>query len=260
MKQGTRGGVLYKLTSPSGKSYIGISSKGLEARWAKHVEHACGKRTAGALYAALRKYGPDSFTRELLAETQDWEELRAMEIAAIRAHGTLAPAGYNITQGGEGTRTRLSVEARANISAAQKLRYQRPGERERLRAAGAIARAASSERGRIRREQRRADRAAYVASQEFKEMHSARVKKALATPAVRAKVLACAAERAASPQWRARISASKSGKKTRPCSEQRKQRIADARRREWADPVIRAKRLAALAIARTAKASKESHG
>lgn len=64
-------GCLYKLTSPSGKSYIGISSKGLDARWAKHVEHALGKRTAGALYAALRKYGPGTFTREVLAESND---------------------------------------------------------------------------------------------------------------------------------------------------------------------------------------------
>src|SRR5262249_28878353 len=82
-------GCLYKLTSPSGKSYIGITIKTFEERWAKHIEHAMGKRANGALYAALRKYGPDAFRHEVLAECDDWSRLCKMEIQAIKEHGTL---------------------------------------------------------------------------------------------------------------------------------------------------------------------------
>ncbi len=260
-------GSLYKLTSPSGKSYIGISLKGVDARWAKHVEHAMGKRSAGALYAALRKYGPDTFTRTLLAEEDDWTTLRAMEITAIREHQTLAPIGYNITQGGEGTRTRLSAEAKANISAAQKARFRRPEERARLRAFAEIGRKVRSERYRVEREERKPEQderkrkqAEYVQSPEFKALASKAIRDGLAAPEVRAKVLACAKQRSESPHWRARISASKTGKKVAPCSEQRKQRIAEARRREWADPVIRERRLAAFAKARAEKGINGSSG
>ena len=247
-------GCLYKLTSPSGKSYIGISSKGLEARWAKHVEHALGKRTAGALYAALRKYGTDSFSREVIGCSDDWDTLRQMEIDAIRDHGTLAPRGYNITQGGEGTRDRLSDQARANISAAQRKRYARPEERERLLRVGEAARKRMSEDAAAKRAQLKAERQRYLTSPEFKARHSASVREAMARPAVAEKVRECARKRASDPLWRARISESKRGKSLAPCSDERKLRIAEARRREWADPVMRSKRLAAFASARSRKA------
>jgi hypothetical protein len=246
-------GVLYKLTSPSNKSYIGISSKSLDARWAKHVEHALGKRTAGALYAALRKHRPETFKREVLAEEADWDTLRAMEIDAIRSHSTLAPNGYNITQGGEGTRTRLSAQAKANISAAQKKRYQRPGEKERLFQAGAAARERRHQKAVADREARRQARRAYVVSAEFKALHSEATKRGMATPEMKASMTAFARARAADPEWRAKISASRKGQKLAPCSEEHKRRIAEARRREWADPVMRAKRLAAFAAAKAAK-------
>lgn len=252
-------GVLYRLTSLSGKAYIGISSKDLDSRWAKHVEHACGKRTAGALYAALRKYGPETFTREVLAEHDDWDTLRQMEIDAIRTHGTLAPRGYNITQGGEGTRNRLSPEARANIGRAQKARFARPEERARLLAWSTMGRQKVSDAAAVRREAKRAERAAYKASVEFKALHSASVRRSMATPATRAKVLACAAARSASPHWRARVSASKRGAKIKPCSDEHRGNIAEAQRRKWADPVAKAHRLAANATARQAKqAQKEA--
>ncbi len=246
-------GCLYKLTSPSGKSYVGISLKGIAARWSKHVEHAMGKRTSGALYAALRKYGPETFTRIVLAEEDDWDTLRAMEIAAIRAHQTLAPLGYNITQGGEGTRTRLSAQARAKISAAQKARYQRPEERARLLAVGAAARERKSAKQRGIRSELKRQRAEYTKSPEFKALHSQSVRDAMASPEVRAKVLACAQSKANSPEWSAKISAAKKGRTIAPCSDDRKQQHAEARRREWADPAMREKRLAAFAKARADK-------
>jgi group I intron endonuclease len=228
-------GCLYKLTSPSGKSYIGISNKTLEARWAKHVEHACGKRNAGALYAALRKYGIESFTRVVLAEADDWGALCAMEIEAIKSHGTLAPGGYNLTVGGEGfVGLRISDKTRAAMSAAQKRRFQDPAQRRLNGQQIAAARASRPKRPPWRKPRR---------GPMDKVEHSRRTLAAMARPDVKAKILAKAQARAADPSWRAKISAAKKGVSTKPCSEQRRRLISEARKREWADPVIRARRL-----------------
>lgn len=126
-------GTLYQLTSPIGKCYIGISSKTTEARWSKHIEHALGKRDAGALYSAIRKYGIDSFSVRTLVVSDDWGYLCDLEKRAIAAFNCKSPNGYNITDGGEGTVGRVvSDEERKNISFGQKRRFQRPEERDRL--------------------------------------------------------------------------------------------------------------------------------
>lgn len=255
-------GVLYKLTSPSGKSYIGISSKDLDARWRKHVEHAMGKRTAGALYAALRKYGPDSFVREVLAEEEDWNLLCNMERDAIKAHGTFAPAGYNVTTGGEGICGPRDARVRAIISVAQKKRFARPGER--AKALAALEKAAAVQRA--KRAQLPAD---YVPPWKIRQRkkraaeklppgeHARRTRDAMARPDISEKVLRCAKDRAASPEWRRRISASKRGAKLGPQAEAHRRAISEARRREWADPVIGARRRMALVASH---ASRDGHG
>ena len=95
-------GDLYKLTSPSGKSYIGITTATALSRWANHVRHATKSRARGPLYAAIRKYGPSAFVVDVLAHADTWESLCALELSAIAEHGTLSPAGYNLTAGGDG--------------------------------------------------------------------------------------------------------------------------------------------------------------
>lgn len=267
-------GVLYKLTAPNGKAYIGISSKGLDARWTKHVEHAMGKRSAGALYAALRKYGVDNFHREVLAEEADWATLCEMEKRAIQEHGSLSPGGYNMTLGGEGTLGPISEKARANVAAAQKKRFERPEERRRLKEASMralpklIARrnGAVVSCGHCAREIYRAAwqlkqserffcshlcRHAYVAMHGQPRRPDAPPRPPI-TEETRAKHRAAARARADDPEWRQKISKAKTGKTLGPQSEEHRQRISEARKREWADPIIRAKRLAALARARAA--------
>lgn len=252
-------GALYKLTSPSGKSYIGITIKTMDARWGKHVEHALGKRDNGALYAALRKYGPESFTRELLAECDDWGELCQMEIAAIREHKTFAPNGYNLTTGGEGIPGPRSEETKRRISVAQKKRYQRPEERERLRQAGI--KGNQSENAVAVREAKKAAAAKRRADRRLsKKERSARIREGMAVPEVRQKMLAAAKARTADPEWRKRISKSKKGAKMPPRSPEWRAMIAEMRRKEWADPEMRAKRLAILAAAREAKKKRGASG
>lgn len=252
-------GVLYKLTSPSGKSYIGISCKSTEDRWSKHVEHAKGKRTAGALYGALRKYGPDSFVRETLAVEADWDKLCLMEIDAIRLHGTRSPGGYNMTRGGEGNVGPRDDAFKKVVSIAQKKRFEDPEQRRLLSQCAKKAREVMAAK-RLANPKPPKPQKPRLSKKEV----SNRIKSAMVRPEVKAKVIACAKKRAANPEWRKKISESKRGAKMPARTPEWRAMVAEMRRREWADPVFREKRLAILAAAREAKrlrqANKESTG
>jgi group I intron endonuclease len=91
-------GIVYKLTSPSNKSYIGISKYSIERRilWHKNKRSGCK-----AIKSALKKYGFSSFKKEVLHNNIPLESLSALEMHEIDAHGTMAPNGYNLTRGGE---------------------------------------------------------------------------------------------------------------------------------------------------------------
>lgn len=257
-------GCLYLLTSPSGKGYVGITRGTLEDRWAKHEEHALGKRDAGALYAALRKYGPTSFQKRELVRCDSWRELQALERGAITAYRTFAPSGYNLTEGGEGSHGPRSDAARLRISLAQKKRYQRKEQSEALRMYGARGHAKMREISASRRIEglapwkwrlkvRRESNASEQGRALIRAKISATTKAAMARPEVRVKVSASAKARAADPGWRRKISLNKKGKKRGPMSDETKAKITAARLREWTDPVLREKRLVALAKARKAK-------
>ena len=91
-------GIVYKLTSPSGKAYVGISKHSLEFRMRLHLR---SNSYCKAIKAALNKYGEDAFTKELLHEHVPLAELGKLEVVEIARHGTYAPGGYNLTEGGE---------------------------------------------------------------------------------------------------------------------------------------------------------------
>lgn len=289
-------GTLYLLTSPTGKSYIGISSKTTEKRWAKHVEHAMGKRDNGALYSALRKYGSESFTVRTLVICNDWDYLCELEIRAIEAFGTRSPGGYNITAGGEGVTGPRDDEFKRKVSVAQKKRYENPKERARLKQIAnaipiEIRRAAQSKAAETARTPEFRARASETSKKQFshpearrklgeavrasvtvemREAASKRMKVRMADPERRQaisdatrvamrnpetaeKVRSAAKARAADPNWRGKISKSKTGKALGPMGEECKAKIAAARSLEWADPLMRKKRLGALSKARETK-------
>ena len=91
-------GYLYKIDFPHGKSYIGISSRPAISRFTKH----CRNGPSTAIAFALRKYGKANATLRTLAIADDWQYLCQLEKKAIAAFNTRAPAGYNLTDGGEG--------------------------------------------------------------------------------------------------------------------------------------------------------------
>lgn len=109
--------LLYLLTFPNGKRYIGITSKTLRRRMIVHFSHARTGRK-GALQNAIRKYGAGTVTATVLVMCEDWSYLCALEQRAIAALNTLSPHGYNQTLGGEGLLgVRLSEDARRRQAA-----------------------------------------------------------------------------------------------------------------------------------------------
>lgn len=94
--------ILYRLTFPNGKVYIGITTEPLKRRVRRHVLYA-RQNKAYALSAAIRKYGEDSFLVEHLALAMCWEDLLLLERQVISQYNSVCPSGYNMTGGGEGS-------------------------------------------------------------------------------------------------------------------------------------------------------------
>lgn len=92
--------IVYKLTSPSGKSYIGYTTKTLQERFEGHCKN---KKSHLYIVKAIRKYGPDSFITEEIDWTKTVEEAKIKEIYWIKYYDTNNPEkGYNMTKGGDG--------------------------------------------------------------------------------------------------------------------------------------------------------------
>lgn len=86
----------------SKKSYIGVTSTSEAVRWAAHLRDVRNGRRESAFHLAIRKYGAETFVREILYVCVNWREAIAVERGLIAQYGTLTPNGYNISIGGEG--------------------------------------------------------------------------------------------------------------------------------------------------------------
>lgn len=121
-KVGDREWDIYRIiNSINGKSYIGITLRGVHKRWATHIAGAL-RGDRGAFAAAIRKYGPNSFSVTVLYHAISTREAHAVERGLIAAYRTLMPNGYNLSLGGDGQpllpETRLKI-SKANPSSMQ---------------------------------------------------------------------------------------------------------------------------------------------
>jgi group I intron endonuclease len=233
-------GALYRITSPSGKQYIGVTTWPVHKRFADH----CKKSKSGrgyALHRAIAKYGQSAMKVETLVVADDPEYLHELEIRAISTFGTLHPNGYNLTTGGEGimgladaakarraetARGRIVSEAtRQKISAAAQ-RQMRSPEMRRLLSSLAIGRTHSEQS-----KQRMSEHFSVThRAPEMRARISEATKAAHARPEVRQKMREHAAAIWADPATRAAH--------------------ADKIRRKWADPKWREATLLAREQAR----------
>ncbi|AGE55661.1 GIY-YIG catalytic domain-containing endonuclease [Acanthocystis turfacea Chlorella virus MN0810.1] len=88
-------GFIYRLTSPSGKSYIGQTIRTIKERFKDHQSQTSG---CVAIYNAIQYHGWESMKKEWF-EVPD-EDLDFHEEMLIALLGTLSPDGYNLTRGG----------------------------------------------------------------------------------------------------------------------------------------------------------------
>jgi len=90
--------ILYRLTFPNGKIYIGQTVRTMEIRLSQHKTSA-GAGSLLPVHCAWRKHGEPSVS--IIGKYNTPEELHAAEIAAIASMKARAPNGYNISFGGE---------------------------------------------------------------------------------------------------------------------------------------------------------------
>lgn len=114
-------GIIYKYTSPSGKSYIGQTINSLDRR---ARSNGIGYKHCPIFYKAIQKYGFQNFTCEILKTiTADslksvGEQLDIWEQYYIELYNSLSPNGYNIRAGGE-SKAIFSKDSLTHLSGSQ---------------------------------------------------------------------------------------------------------------------------------------------
>jgi len=113
-------GIIYKVTSPSGKFYIGQTFRNLEQRKKEHIWRAFRASSFYKnykFYNSIRKYGPENFFWEILhSDVENLLKLNMLEAVEIKKHDSYKN-GYNSTLGGDGVRgISHSKEIRSKIS------------------------------------------------------------------------------------------------------------------------------------------------
>lgn len=88
--------LIYKHTSPSGKSYIGQTNDLSKRNWGHRNSSNCS-----VFSNAIKKYGWDAFTHEIIAENLTLSESNMLEEKLIKDLNTLVPNGYNLRTGGD---------------------------------------------------------------------------------------------------------------------------------------------------------------
>lgn len=90
-----RRGVIYCITSPDSKRYIGQTVRKLETRIEEHTKH----NDCCYIHHAINKHGIENMTVEVLVNCPE-SDLDLHEEFFIRELNTLYPNGYNIRTGG----------------------------------------------------------------------------------------------------------------------------------------------------------------
>ena len=75
--------------------YIGITSRSLKIRFSEHCCHPCT-----LIYDAVKKYGKENFSIELIEDNIPKELIDEKESYYIIKYNTLKPNGYNLSTGG----------------------------------------------------------------------------------------------------------------------------------------------------------------
>jgi group I intron endonuclease len=96
-----RNGCIYLITNPiNGKVYVGQT---LHYKIRMKTHEYSGKNPKYYFGYAIRKYGWENFTKDILIDDVPEEDLDNLEINYIAFYESFGPGGYNLTEGGGGT-------------------------------------------------------------------------------------------------------------------------------------------------------------
>lgn len=91
--------IIYKIQNNiNDKVYIGQTVRELDVRLNEHL-----RSNSSISGRAMRKYGMDNFTIEIIDNAENMKDLNKKEIYWIEYYNSISPNGYNLTIGGEGT-------------------------------------------------------------------------------------------------------------------------------------------------------------
>jgi len=103
-------GIIYKISSPSGKVYVGQTIQEFKHRIRSHHRKDSG---CTAISRAIHKYG-DEMKYEIIEDNIPHEQLDEREIYWVKELNSLAPNGYNLTTGG-GQFYHITQEAKEHL-------------------------------------------------------------------------------------------------------------------------------------------------
>ena len=111
-------GFIYKLTGPSGKSYIGKTIHSIHYRFSCHCKN---QKRCLLIERYIKKYGKKNFTIEIIGIFLI-ELLDLSEIAAIKEYRTQFPNGLNLTKGGSGVPMTEDIKEKIKNSAIKRFK------------------------------------------------------------------------------------------------------------------------------------------
>ena len=121
---------VYCHISPSGKKYIGITSRNPQIRWDNGYGY---KQHNQYFWNAIRKYGWKNFKHEILFDGLSKEEASKVEVELISKYKTTNPMhGYNFARGGFGGGHPTSEITKEKISKANRGRACKEETKKRL--------------------------------------------------------------------------------------------------------------------------------
>lgn len=102
--------MIYMLTSPSGKSYIGQTNN-----FVKRISLHKRKSGCPLVHSAIKKYGIENIKIKILKENISISEANILEKKFILEYGTIAPNGYNLRDGGENSSISETTKQRLSL-------------------------------------------------------------------------------------------------------------------------------------------------
>lgn len=123
-------GEVYLITNRvNGRQYVGQTTGSSEYRWTQHVS-AARYSPYTVIDCAIKKYGSENFTLEVIDVAETREHLNKLEAEWMDCLETLVPGGYNVARSGWSP----SMETRRKMGEWQRGRILPQSQRDRLSA------------------------------------------------------------------------------------------------------------------------------